>query len=47
MPIIDWSILQGREKKKEEKEQEDSRRANSHKLSNVSFQEAIPEETPD
>jgi hypothetical protein len=34
-------------KKKEEKEQEDSRRANSHKLSNVSFQEAIPEETPD
>jgi hypothetical protein len=33
-------------KKKEKKEEEDLRRTNSHKLSNVSFQEAIPE-TPD
>jgi hypothetical protein len=45
MPIIDRSILQGR-KKKEKKEEEVLRRTNSHKLSNVSFQEAIPE-TPD
>jgi len=36
-----------KEGRKKKKEQEDSRRANSHKLSNVSFQEAIPEETPD
>jgi hypothetical protein len=45
MPIIDRSILQGR-KRKEKKEEEVLRRTNSHKLSNVSFQEAIPE-TPD